>query len=272
MTSYDDLLRDAGLPRLEARLLLETASGLTRAQLIARGDEAAPDRVVAAFQTMAGARRRGEPVAYLVGAREFFGRAFRVAPGVLIPRPETEHLVEAALARLPRERACRAVDLGTGSGIVAVTLALEAPAWTVDAADISAGALAIARDNADRLGAPVRFHRGSWYDALPAGERYDLIASNPPYIAAGDRHLEQGDLRFEPRGALTDGADGLACLRELAAGAPGRLAPGGWLIVEHGYDQAGAVRALFAAAGLARVETLVDLAGLDRITLGQRPC
>ncbi|RXZ44991.1 peptide chain release factor N(5)-glutamine methyltransferase [Crenobacter cavernae] len=270
MASFDSLLRDASLPRLEARLLLEAASGLSRAQLIARGDAEAPADVAAAFRTLAEARLRGEPIAYLVGEREFYGRPFRVAPGVLIPRPETEHLVEAALARVGRDRRCKVVDLGTGSGIVAVTLALEAPAWRVSAGDVSPDALAIARDNAARLLAPVQFFEGSWYEALPTGERYDLIVSNPPYIAAGDGHLDQGDLRFEPRGALTDEADGLACLRTLADGAAGRLLPGGWLMVEHGYDQGDAVRALFVAAGLASVQTLADLAGLDRVTLGQR--
>jgi release factor glutamine methyltransferase len=270
MPTYDELLRRSELPRLELRLLLEQATGLSRIQLVSRGDSEIESGRLAEFERLFAARLAGTPMAYLLGSREFYGRSFAVAPGVLIPRPETEHLVEAALARCDRSAALSVVDLGTGSGIMAVTLALEAPAWQVAATDVSDEALAIARANASALGARVAFSQGSWYGALASEADFDLIVSNPPYIAVGDAHLDQGDLRFEPRGALTDEGDGLACLREIAAGAPQRLRAGGWLMVEHGYDQGDAVRALFEEAGLGKVETLPDLAGLDRITVGQR--
>lgn len=271
MPTYDELLRKSELPRLELRLLLEQATGLTRIQLVSCGDsEIAPAELVE-FEHLLAARLAGTPMAYLLGVREFYGRCFSVAPGVLIPRPETEHLVEAALSRCDRAAPLSVLDLGTGSGILAVTLALEAPAWRVAATDVSEEALTIAQGNAVALGTRVEFSRGSWYGAVPDGACFDLIVSNPPYIAAGDVHLEEGDLRFEPLGALTDGVDGLACLREIAAGAPARLRPGGWLMVEHGYDQGEPVCALLTAAGLVQVETLPDLAGLDRITLGQWP-
>lgn len=271
MPTPDSLLKRSDLPRLELRLLLEHVTGWTRTQLISRGDQELTSEQLASFEQMLVARLAGEPIAYLLGEREFYGRSFAVAPGVLIPRPETEHLVETAFEHCNRAAPLKVVDLGTGSGILAVTLALEAPAWSVCASDLSADALAIANNNAKALGAPVTFSQGSWYQALPAGTRYDLIVSNPPYITADDPHLEQGDLRFEPRGALTDDADGLSCLRELANGARDWLLPGGWLMVEHGFDQGDAVRALFSAAGLAGVATVRDLAGLDRITIGQWP-
>jgi release factor glutamine methyltransferase len=267
----DSVLKRTDLPRLELRLLLEQVTGLTRTQLITRGDQELTPEQLSRLEQLIAARLAGEPIAYLIGEREFFGRSFKVAPGVLIPRPETEHLIEAVFERCDRSAPLAAVDLGTGSGILAVTLALEAPAWNVSASDLSAAALAIAQSNAQALGATVQFFQGSWYQALPAGPRFDLIVSNPPYLAAGDRHLEEGDLRFEPRGALTDEADGLRCLRELTAGAPTWLKPGGWLMVEHGFDQGAPMRDLFRAAGLVEVATVRDLAGLERITLGQCP-
>lgn len=271
MSTPDSVLKRTDLPRLELRLLLEQVTGLTRTQLITRGDQELAPEQLSRLEQLIAARLAGEPIAYLLGEREFFGRSFKVAPGVLIPRPETEHLIEAVFERCDRGAPLTAVDLGTGSGILAVTLALEAPAWNVSASDLSAAALAIAQSNAQALGATVQFFQGSWYQALPAGARFDLVVSNPPYIAAGDRHLEEGDLRFEPRGALTDEADGLCCLRELAAAAPTWLKSGGWLMVEHGFDQGGAVRDLFSAAGLVEVASVRDLAGLERITLGQWP-
>ncbi|QEL57889.1 peptide chain release factor N(5)-glutamine methyltransferase [Chromobacterium paludis] len=270
--TIEQALRRHPLPRLESRMLLQLAwPGLTHAAIIGYPERELPEPAEAAFQALAARRLAGEPMAYLLGSREFFGRDFRVSPAVLIPRPETEHLVEAALSRRDRSLPASALDLGTGSGIIAVTLALEAPAWQVSAVDVSAEALAVARGNAQALGAAVTFMHGSWYAPLAHPACYELIVSNPPYIESRDRHLDEGDLRFEPRGALTDEADGLACLREIAAGAPARLSAGGWLMVEHGYDQGAAVRALFAAAGLEAVETLPDLAGLDRVTLGRKP-
>ncbi|MFB9156235.1 peptide chain release factor N(5)-glutamine methyltransferase [Chromobacterium violaceum] len=271
MPTIEQALRRHPLPRLESRMLLTHAwPGLTHAAIIGHPERELPDDVASAFDALAARRLAGEPMAYLIGAREFYGRDFQVSPAVLIPRPETEHLVELALARVDRTAPARAVDLGTGSGIIAVTLALEAPGWSVGAVDVSADALAVARSNADALGARVDFRLGSWFGPLGANARFDLIVSNPPYIERDDHHLAEGDLRFEPRGALTDEADGLACLREIAAGAPGRLADGGWLMVEHGYDQGEAVRALFSAAGLSQVETIRDLAGQDRISVGRK--
>ncbi|WP_215781281.1 MULTISPECIES: peptide chain release factor N(5)-glutamine methyltransferase [unclassified Paludibacterium] len=263
-------LRAFALPRLESRLLLmHVVPDLTHARIVAYPEHELQSGVYAAFCRLAQRRVDGEPLAYLLGQREFYGRPFAVSPSVLIPRPETEHLVEAALARQGRGPA-QVLDLGCGSGAIAVTLALEAPQWQVTAVDLSPDALAVARGNAERLQATVRFHQGSWFEPLASSACFDLIVSNPPYIAAQDHHLGEGDVRFEPRMALTDGADGLSCLRAIAAGAPSRLQPGGWLMVEHGYDQGEAVRALFLAQGLQQVETLPDLAGLDRVTLGRR--
>lgn len=265
-----DALSASGLPRLEARLLLSHLDpSLTHARIVAHPDQPLAGPVYRQYLELVRRRQAGEPVAYLLGCREFYGRPFRVGPDVLIPRPETEHLVEAALARLDTGPAA-VLDLGCGSGAIAVTLALEAPQVAVTAVDLSDGALAVARGNAEALGASVRFFRGSWYDPLPAAERFRLIVSNPPYIAAGDRHLSQGDVRFEPQLALTDGADGLSCLRTIAAGAPAHLQPGGWLLVEHGYDQGEAVRALMAGQGFGDITTVRDLAGNDRVTQGRR--
>ena len=245
-------------------------TGFRHAELVSFAPDELTLQQWQAFAALAQRRLAGEPVAYLLGEREFYGRAFRVSPAVLIPRPETEHLVEAALDKVGRNRRARVVDLGTGSGAIAVTLALEAPQWQVSAVDLSPAALAVAQHNAANLGASVSFHLGSWLAPLPADAMFDAIVSNPPYIDAQDHHLDEGDVRFEPRMALTDGNDGLDCLREIAAQAPARLAAGGWLLVEHGYDQGAACRALFTAAGLQQVATLPDLAGNDRVTLGCR--
>lgn len=271
MLTLEEALRAYPLPRLEARLLLmHVLPGLTHARIVAHPEDRLGAEDSAAFRRLAERRLAGEPIAYLLGAREFFGRPFSVSPAVLIPRPETEHLVEAALARrngVPAE----VVDLGCGSGAIAVTLALEAPQWRVTAVDVSPAALAVARENALRLGARVEFLAGSWFDPLPAQRRFDLIVSNPPYIAGNDHHLSEGDVRFEPRLALTDEADGLECLRAIVDGAPRHLLPGGWLLFEHGYDQGAAARQLLEARGFVSVETLPDLAGLDRLSLGCWP-
>lgn len=255
----------AGLPALEARMLLTHVTGLTRTQLITRdGDTLAPsDRD--SFAGLLTRRLAGEPVAYLLGEREFFGRMFRVTPNVLIPRPDTEIAVETALRLLAPLRAPRLLDMGTGSGAIAVTLACERPDAEVWATDVSAGALQVAQDNARALGAAnARFLASDWYAALPAGLRFDLIVSNPPYIPAGDPHLTQGDLRFEPADALTDHGDGLSDLAAIVSGAAGRLHAGGWLLMEHGYDQGEAARSLLAAAGLGDIFTARDLAGHER--------
>ena len=262
-------LQHSGLPRSEARMLLHHLCGYSHAQTITRGDEPLPSAFQAALNHAAEPRRGGEPMAYIVGVREFYGRPFQVNPAVLIPRPETEHLLEAALAKLPPSGILW--DLGTGSGIIAVSAACERPDAHIWASDISAAALAVAQSNAQNLNATVHFGHGSWFAATPQPphQGVDVVVSNPPYIDAADAHLQQGDLRFEPQTALTDFGNGLSALRQLAAGAPGYLKPGGWLLLEHGFDQGTAVRNLLAKHGYANIATHTDLAGLDRITLGQ---
>ena len=260
----------AGLPLdpLENRILLCHATGLTRVQLITQGDRPLSSDEAARLDDLVARRLRGEPIAYIVGRREFFGLDFQVGPAVLIPRPDTELIVELALERLP-QHAPRLLDMGTGSGAIAVAVAHTRPDAAVTALDVSPDALAVAQANAAANGARVRFLHSSWFDALDAGEFFDVIASNPPYIAAGDDHLAQGDLRFEPVGALTDHADGLSALRTIVNGGPRHLVPGGWLLLEHGYDQAAAVRMLLADAGFADVQSWQDLAGIERVSGGR---
>lgn len=205
--TFDEWLGLSKLPKIEARMLLQYVSEYTRVQLLTRGGEEMPDEIRQRADRLAQRRLNGEPVAYILGVREFYGRRFTVNPNVLIPRPETEHLVEAVLARLPENG--RVWDLGTGSGAVAVTVALERPDAFVRASDISTPALETARKNAADLGARVEFAHGSWFDTdMPSERQWDIIVSNPPYIENGDKHLSQGDLRFEPQIALTDFSDG----------------------------------------------------------------
>lgn len=268
--TLDQWLRHSQLPRLEARMLLQHAGGYSRVQLVTQGADPLPEAVAAQLDILQARRLKGEPMAYILGGREFYGRWFEVGPDVLIPRPETEHLVEAVIDHLPANG--QVWDLGTGSGAVAVTVALERTDAVVRASDISDGALAIARKNAETLGARVEFALGSWFETDKTSSedkhRFDVIVSNPPYIEAGDEHLSQGDLRFEPQTALTDFADGLSCIRELAQRAPEFLKEGGWLLLEHGYNQGAAVRQILTVNGFAEVSTQQDLAGLDRLTLG----
>jgi release factor glutamine methyltransferase len=256
------------LDPLENRILLCEATGLSRVQLITQGDRALTPDEASRLDDLVARRLRGEPIAYIVGRREFFGLDFQVGPAVLIPRPDTELIVELSLERLPPGPA-RLLDMGTGSGAIAVAVAHTRPDADVTALDVSPDALAVAQANATANGARVRFLESSWFDALAAGEIFDVIASNPPYIAAGDDHLAQGDLRFEPVGALTDHADGLSALRIIVAGSLRHLAPGGWLLLEHGYDQAAAVRALLAEAGYTDVQSWQDLAGIERVSGGR---
>ena len=258
-------------PRVEAEILLAHVVGTSRARLWARPESAVDAGRAAAFLGLARRRAVGEPVAYLVGWREFWTLDLEVGPAVLIPRPETELIVERALALLPASGAARVADLGTGSGAVALALAAERPDWHVVATDSSVAALTVARRNAERLGLNVELREGDWGGAFRAGETFDLIASNPPYVATGDPHLTEGDLPWEPAAALTAGADGLDAIRRILGAAVAHLAAGGWLLLEHGAEQGPAVRALLAAAGFVAVSTLRDLAGLERVSGGRRP-
>jgi release factor glutamine methyltransferase len=253
----------------EAALLLAHVLDRSRSWLYAHGDAPVPARDLGRFEQLVARRAAGEPVAYLLGTRGFWRFDLAVTPDTLIPRPETELLVELALARIPEQAAARVADLGTGSGAIALAVAGERPQAQVVAVDLSLEALGVARGNAATLGiGNVEFRSGDWLAPL-SGERFDLIASNPPYIAEGDVHLAQGDLRFEPRGALASGVDGLDAIRTIAAAAPAHLHDGGWLLVEHGWEQGAAVRALFTGAGFVDVATERDLEQRDRVTLGR---
>ena len=254
------------LDPVDQRILVCHALGLPRTALITQSERALSADEAARITQLLQRRTQGEPVAYIVGSREFYGLPFETTPAVLIPRPDTELLVELALARLPPRG--RVLDLGTGSGAIAVALAHARPDAAVTALDVSTEALAVAARNARHNGVPVRFLHSDWFAAVE-GEAFDLIVSNPPYIAAGDRHLGEGDLRFEPSGALTDFADGLSALRALVDGAPSHAAPGAWLLMEHGYDQAEAVRKLLSAAGYTEVASWRDLAGIERVSGGR---
>lgn len=266
------------IERLDAQYLLSALTQRSRASLIANLDAPLDAEVATTFRQWVEQRAAGKPVAQIVGMREFYGREFAVNEHVLIPRPETEILVEQALARLskhfwPETRADRrlsVLDMGTGSGAIAVTLVLENPSLDVTALDASADALRRARANAERLGARVYFLQSDWYSAV-SEQRFHAIVANPPYVARDDAHLQQGDLRFEPRIALTDESDdGLGAIRRIISGAPLHLHGNGWLLLEHGYDQAERVRALLNAAGFGAVESIKDLAGIERVTLGCR--
>jgi release factor glutamine methyltransferase len=268
------LLRGSPLPGLEARILLAHALGWRRTELITRSEEPLGPCMLARYRALEARRCAGEPIAQIVGVREFYGLAFQITPGVLIPRPETELLVETALAAIEPIAHPRVLDLGTGSGAIAVAIASARPDARVWAVDRSPEALAVAARNAAQLldcarpGGPLQWLQGDWYAALAPSSRFDIIVSNPPYIAAGDPHLVEGDLRFEPRGALTDEADGLSAIRAIAAGASAFLEPGGQLWIEHGYDQAADVRAIVAEAGFIGVRSLRDLAGIERASGG----
>jgi release factor glutamine methyltransferase len=268
--TVEALLARAALPPLEARLLLAHVLGRDRAWLAAHGDTrvAAPDEH--AYLACCARRASGEPIAYIVEGREFYGLRLRITPAVLIPRPETELLVDLALARIAAHEPARVLDLGTGSGAVALAVAAERPRAVVMASDLSRDALTLALENGRALGiANVSFVVSDWYAQLAGGE-FDFIVSNPPYVAEGDQHLTQGDLRFEPRAALVAGESGLAALRVIVEGAQRHLASGGWLLVEHGYEQAAACVELFGRSRFMEVGTAHDLAGLPRVTFGRR--
>ena len=269
--THDALLRHAAdsIERVDAEWLLAHVVGQPRTWLFAHASEPAAPDVVERFEVLMVRRQAGEPVAYLTGTQGFWTLELEVSPSTLIPRPETELLVELALARIPVDARARIADLGTGSGAIALAIAKERPRASLIATDASNAALEVARRNATRNRiANIEFREGDWFAPL-AGETFELIASNPPYIAVSDPHLGEGDLRFEPPTALSSGADGLDAIRRIVRDAPTHLMKGGWLLLEHGWDQGEAVRALLQAAGFIDVETVQDLEGRDRVTLGR---
>lgn len=271
MVTTAEALEAAGqrIAPLDARALLCHAIERNPAYLIAHPEVQLRAGEHSAYDALVERRARGEPVAYLTGEREFYGRSFKVTPAVLIPRPETELLVDLALERIPRDRPSRVIDLGTGSGCIAIALASERLHSRILALDQSLEALAVARRNAiaAQVG-NVAFLQSDWFTALRR-EHFDVIVSNPPYVARGDRHLAEGDVRFEPRGALDGGPDGLDAIRHIVKHAKEHLAPGGWLFFEHGHDQGGRARLLLHTQGYENIFTAHDLAGIDRVSAGR---
>jgi len=246
----------------EARLLLAHVTGFSEATVLAHPDRALPPEHAQRFTDFAERRGRGEPVAYILGEKDFYGLRLAVTPAVLIPRPETELLVDLALQR----QFSSVLDLGTGSGALALAIKRQRPAARVVAVEDSAVALVVAQRNGRALGLDVDWRHGDWFDAVP-GERFHLIVANPPYVAVGDSHL--ADLRYEPAAALVAGSDGLDAMREIIPRAREHLERGAWLLVEHGKGQEGAVRALMQTSGLEEVRTWPDLAGIGRVTGGR---
>lgn len=256
-------------PVLESTLLLAHALGKSRTWIYTWPERTATKSQVRHFRQLLAQRCQGTPIAHLTGRREFWSFELEVTPDTLIPRPDTELLVATILERHPSQPSLRVLDLGTGTGAIALALALERPDWQITATDRSAAALAVARRNGNRLNVSnLRWEEGDWFAALSELTPFDLIVSNPPYVAKGDPHLQQGDVRHEPLSALAAGPDGLDDLCLIITQSPKHLVPGGTLLVEHGYDQGQSVRELFHAAGFAQVETLKDLGGNDRVTLG----
>jgi release factor glutamine methyltransferase len=251
--------------RLEAQVLASSALEVNRAWLIAHDQDVLTPPQAEAVETLVARRAQGEPVAYILGEREFYGRMFKVTPDVLIPRPETELLVELALARIPPNQVVDVLELGTGSGCIAISLALERPKARVTAVDRMEAALTVARENAQRLDATVEFLNSRWFAEIP-GRRFDLIVCNPPYVASGDPHLLQGDVRHEPPSALAAGNEGLEDLREIVQSAQNHLHAGGNLLLEHGYDQADALRGLLEAKNFLGIQSWVDLSGIPRVS------
>ena len=263
-------LAAAKLAAVDARVLMRHALGVDAAYLIAHADIALSAAQNAAYAVLVARRRAGEPVAYIAGTREFFSFDFKVTPAVLIPRPETELLVEFALECLRPDRACRVLDLGTGSGCIAISIARHRPRARIVAVERSADALAVAHENATwHATANLDLLASDWFVALDE-QHFDLIVANPPYVAAGDPHLGEGDLRFEPAPALVAGGDGLDCIRAIVAAAPRFLNRGGWLVFEHGYEQAARCRALLAGAGFEDIFSRNDVAGIERVSGGRR--
>lgn len=262
---------EAGAERWDAQQLMAHLLGCDRAGLVLRGNEVLAPATLQRWQADVARLMAGEPLAYLTGVQGFHGLLLQVSPDTLIPRPDTEVLVDWAIELVRARRAgdtTHAVDLGTGSGAIALAVRQACPQVDMTAVDISPGALRVAQCNAQQLGLPIRFVQGSWWQPL-VGQTYDLVLSNPPYIHGQDPHLAA--LGHEPLGALTPGGDGLDDLRRLAEGAPAHLRPGGWILMEHGHDQAAAVAELLRAQGLQSIQTRVDLAARPRVTGAQQP-
>jgi release factor glutamine methyltransferase len=266
--SIASTVRAVDIDAADARALLRAVVGTDEAHLAAHPEQVLTDEQRDRFFDWVRRRRAGEPVAYITGEREFWSLSFKVGPAVLIPRPETELLVELALERVPADAPASVLDLGTGCGCVAVAIAKHCPHARVAATDISPAAIALARGNAARQGASIEFIESDWLKAL-VGRRFDVIVANPPYVAEGDPHLRNGDVRFEPRAALVAGADGLDCIRTIVADAHAHLERGGWFFIEHGYDQAGRCRALLQGRGYRDVISRRDLAGIERASGGR---
>ena len=261
--------RSDTLPKLEAEILLSFVLDTPRSHLFAWPEQQLNKEQLSRFHALLVRRRRGEPTAYLTGRKEFWSLELTVTPATLIPRPETEQLVERALQRIPSDRPFAVADLGTGSGAIAAAIASERPLSTLVATDNSSGALAVAEENFRQHDLHnIRCILGPWCNALPPNRKFDLILSNPPYVAAGDPHLQRDGLPWEPANALTAGPDGLDDIRQIVEQAHCHLKPGGWLLLEHGFDQGYAVRDLLALAGYQRIDTLQDLEGRERISEG----
>jgi len=261
----------ASAARLEAQLLLQTAAGVNRAWLMAHADDAVPSAVAADYQRLLQRRLNGEPIAYILGRREFYGLNLMISTATLIPRADSETLVDAALAKIAVNRPASILDLGTGSGAIALAIAQQRPLSAIIALDASVAAIDIAQQNAQALAiSNVSFISSDWFEQL-APQRFDLIVSNPPYIAEHDAHLQLGDLRFEPLSALASGIDGLDAIRHIIAHSLVYLKPQAWLMLEHGYNQAESVTALMAETGLVNIVTIKDLGGNARVTIAKNP-
>ena len=262
-------LADSPSARFDAEVLMAHVLESTRSFLYANPELELPGKRTREFRKLIKLRALGQPVAYLTESSEFWSLPLRVSPAVLIPRPDTELLVETALKKIPTEADWRIADLGTGSGAIALALASERKKCELHATDISMAAIRVARENASQLGlSRIQFHPGSWNEPLRG--KFHLIVSNPPYIDADDPHLEQGDLRFEPREALSPGPDGLGPIRKISQLVQPMLVDGGWLMFEHGWDQGSAAREILQDTGFIHVNTLQDLAGHERVTVGEK--
>jgi release factor glutamine methyltransferase len=255
--------------RIEAQILLQASLNVNRAWILAHENDALEANIHAPFEALLKRRLHGEPIAYILSKREFYGLEFTVTPDTLIPRPDTETLVEAALAKIPTNQPRLVLDLGTGTGAIAIAIASQRPRAQVTAVDQSQKALDVAMGNAKNLAVNnVRFLLSDWFSELD-NETFDIIVSNPPYIAENDPHLRQGDLRFEPVSALAAGADGLDCIRQIIRQVGTHLKPEGWLLFEHGYDQSEKVAELLRGASFDAVTSMADLSGILRVTLGK---